>query len=496
MLSDRTCASNSRALLARTLLLVLCFAIASEQRAVALPLAIQSTGGTTAPNGQPPTSTDEWGEGIHKSYLVPIGDIVGFEFLLNQYDRHFEADDVYRTDLSTISTNLHSGWVIDHDPFATNQFLHPTQGSIYHGFSRSAGLTYWEALGYDFGASALWEVAGETDPPSLNDQITTSFAGSFLGEALFRMANYLLECAGPKPGFLRELAAALISPSSSFNRIAFGDRFDPLFKSHDPATYTRIGVGLRRNERIDEKGFQRDVPQDEVVGDFVMDYGLPGKANYDYTRPFDYFHFEATAVSSTSALPEDIQVRGLLAGTDYDYGSSYRGVWGLYGGYDYISPEVFSVSSTYLSIGTTAQWRLSDSVALQGTALGGFGWSAVGTVADAAIDRVYHYGVSPQTQLALRVIWSDIAVLDMTGRDYYIGGLFGAGREDNDVVLRGKVALTVRVWGHNALGLQYVASTRDARFSSGQSDVHQSIGAVSLFYTYISDTKFGVVDGR
>jgi hypothetical protein len=443
------------------------------------------------PQGQGPV----WGEGEGKSYLVPAADIVGFLFLLNMFNRHFNAEDVYGSDWSTIDHNLHSGWIIDNDPFATNQFLHPYQGSIYHGFARSAGLNYWEALGYDFGASALWEVAGETGPPSLNDQITTSFAGSFLGEALFRMGSHVLEVGGENPGFFRRMGAVLISPSMGFNRIAYGERFDGVFPSRDPPIYTRVGVGVRRNEKQTEVGAPRPEVQDEFVADFVMDYGMPGKATYEYKRPFDYFHFEASAVSTTNSLPEDVVIRGLLVGSDYALGHSYRGIWGLYGGYDYISPEVFSVSSTSVSLGTTGQWWLSDSLAIQGTMLGGVGWTAAGTVSDAATDRSYHYGASPQGLVALRFLVSDIAVLDMTGRGYYIGGLTSGAREDSETILRAKVALTMRVYGRHAIGIQYVASTRDARFTD-LPDTNQSIGAASIFYTYISDKKFGAVDWR
>ena len=78
---------------------------------------------------------------------------------------------------------------------------------MYHGFARSAGLGYWEASAYTFLGSAVWEVAGETTQPSINDQFTTGFGGSFLGEPLFRMANLLLESGDGTPGFWRELGA-------------------------------------------------------------------------------------------------------------------------------------------------------------------------------------------------------------------------------------------------------------------------------------------------
>ena len=43
--------------------------------------------------------------------------------------------------------------------------------------------------------SFLWETAGETTPPSINDYVTTTIGGSFVGESLFRMASLLLEGA-------------------------------------------------------------------------------------------------------------------------------------------------------------------------------------------------------------------------------------------------------------------------------------------------------------
>jgi hypothetical protein len=96
---------------------------------------------------------------------------------------------------------------------------------------------------------------------------------------------------------------------------------------------------------------------------------------------------------------------------------------------------------------------------------------------------------------ALRVLFGSVAVLDMTGRVYYLGTLQSAGREDNETILRGKIAFTARVYKHHALGIQYVASSRDARYSNA-SDTYQSIGAVSIFYTYLGDTDFGAVEWR
>jgi hypothetical protein len=433
-----------------------------------------------------------WGEGRGKNYYVPVADIIGFQFVLNQYDREFASEDDYDSDLSSIERNLKHAWVIDNDPFATNQFLHPYQGSMYHGFARSAGLNYWEALAYDFGGSALWEVAGETVPPSLNDQITTTFGGSFLGEVLFRMASVVLEENAAKPGFWRELGAALISPATGFNRLAWGERFDGVYDSRRAATYYSAGVGARRNANLEDLVALGSIQRDVAVANFSMDYGLPGQPGYEYTRPFDYFHFETTLTSSSNAIPENVMVRGLLFGSDYTWGNSYRGIWGLYGSYDYISPELFSVSSTALSLGTTGQWWLSDSVALQGTALGGVGWTAVGTLADASVDRDYAYGYSPEALVETRLLFGNVAMFEVSGRKYILDGKSSTNGSSQESIARGQVGVTVRIYGHHALAIQFVASSRDADLFD-LSNTLQSVGALSIYYTYLSSTKFGAV---
>jgi len=435
-----------------------------------------------------------WGEGEGRSFLVPAGDILGFQILLNLFNREYEDGDDYDVTGSSIEDNLRASWRIDRDPFAVNQILHPYQGAMYHGFARSAGLGYWEALGYDFVGSAIWEVAGETVPPSLNDQITTTFGGSFLGEALFRMANAVLASGGSEPGAGREVSAALISPALGFNRLAFGDRFDGVYSSNGAPIFWRAGLGLRHNERGTDLGVLSNLHDDQPVADFVMDYGMPGKPGYEYDRPFDYFHFEITATTSESSLPENVMVAGLLSGSKYDAGS-LRGIWGLYGTYDYITPDVFSVSSTALQFGTTSQLKFTDAVALQGTVLAGVGWAAAGTIADAEIDRNYHYGVCPQSQVALRFIGGRIGMIDVTGSAYYLDGTGSSDRNGHETILRARAAFTVRVYGHHGLTVQYVASSRDADYDDPTlTDTLQEVGSLSLSYTFLSETQFGIVD--
>jgi hypothetical protein len=445
-----------------------------------------------------------WGIGDGKSYLVPAADIVLFDVLLNQFDRHFLDSDDFDSDFSSFKQNLKGSWVYDSDPFDINQFGHPYQGSVYHGFARSAGLGYWEASAYTILGSAAWELAGETTSPSINDQFTTGFGGSFLGEPLFRMASLLLESGdGGRPGFWRELGAAAISPSTGFNRLVFGDRFDGVFRSNNPAAYTRVDLGMTvassvsSNVNLNTDPLGQSVPQSydtgEVIGDFTIGYGLPGKPGYTYTRPFDYFHFEFTAASSN--VFENIMSRGLLYGTDYALGDNYRGVWGLYGTYDYIAPQIFRISTTSAALGTTGQWWLSHTVALQGSVLAGVGYGSSGTIRGVG-ERDYHNGVSPQGLLALRLIFSDRVSLDLTARDYFVTDIASDESGGQENIFRADAALTVRIYNLHGIALKYVASRRDAQYADGLPDTQQKVGAFSIAYAYLGQTRSGAVDWR
>jgi hypothetical protein len=187
--------------------------------------------------------------------------------------------------------------------------------------------------------------------------------------------------------------------------------------------------------------------------------------------------------------------RGLLVGRSYALGDDYRGIWGLYGSYDYISPQTFRISSTAASLGTTAQWWISKTVALQGTALGGVGYGAAGTIHGLG-ERDYHYGATPQALLALRLICGDAASLDLTARSYYVSDVASTENRGSERIFRGDAALSVRVYGPNAITLRYNTSQRNAHYPD-IADAHQTVKTMSLLYTYlIGAGRFGAVEWR
>lgn len=446
------------------------------------PTAVSPAAGDLSPISSAPP----WG--TQKSYLIPALEIVSFDVLLNLFDRAYFGCCDFDVDLSSIKRNLNRGWNVDRDKFTVNQVGHPYQGSMYHGFARGSGLGYWESMVYTFAGSLFWEIAGETTPPSRNDQINTGIGGSFLGETLFRMSSLWLEQERGSR-FWREILAAAISPPVGFNRLAFGDRFDGIFPSNHPQYYGRLQVGIVSTTQ-DRHESSKKIKRHEGIVDFTLDYGLPGKPGYSYDRPFDYFSFQAAA--STAIGFESVSSRGLLLGTDYDIGKNYHGIWGLYGSYSYLAPQIFRFASSGLSLGTTGEWRLADSLALQGTGLLGVGYASVSDIHGISDESANHYGVAPQALLALRFIVGDRASLELTAREYFVSDLSGSGvRHDN--VVRAEASLTWRIHRQHAVSVRYQLSRRDFDFRDLDNRT-QNRGTIGIFYTLLGRDRFGTGD--
>ena len=304
------------------------------------------------------------------------------------------------------------------------------------------------------------------------------------------MATLMRESGGMSP-LWREIAATAISPPTGFNRLAYGNRFDGIFDSHNPAYYSRLQLGLSGTAQ-NRPGFSTKLRRDEALADFAMDYGLPGKPGYDYRRPFDYFSFQVA--TSTANGFENVMTRGLLIGTDHEKGDNYRGIWGLYGSYDYIAPQLFRVSSTALSLGSTAQWWLTHTIALQGTCLAGVGYTAAGAV-NSTNENDYHYGVAPQALFALRLIFGDKASLDLAAREYFVSKVAAGNRGGNDNIARVDASFTWRIRRQHAITLKYLWSRRDASFPD-LGDLRQSRATFGIYYTLLGHDGFGAVDWR
>ena len=437
--------------------------------------------------------------------LLAAGELASFLVVLNAYDRSAYANEyqdgkkVFAVTFNTAWDHLREErWVHDRDPFNVNQFAHPYQGATMYGFPRANGQGFWTSLIYSDLGSFTWEIAGETTPPSINDLITTGQAGSLLGETLFRLSDLVYKDNPGKHHFWHNLLADVLSPPHALNRQAFGERYQNEFPDSAPATSWQLRLGATVDALAHDYSQPSTLLNRHVAGEYWMSYGLPGKPGYDYDRPLDYFDFQASVLASTSNPIENVMLRGLLLGRKTAAGSSARGIWGLYGSYDYISPFLFRVSSTAASIGTTQQVWLAPGLALQGSSLAGVGYGAAGTTTVVPSTptseevRDYHFGVTPQGLLALRLIAGNRLSIDADGREYYVSGLGSDDVHGSETIFRGDIGASLRIIGGHTLGIRYVASTRDAKYGKFPNR-RFSEGTVTVAYSFLGANQFGAV---
>src|SRR6187402_2980221 len=88
-------------------------------------------------------------------------------------------------------SNLQTGFQWDDNEFEVNQFAHPYQGGMYFTAARIHGLTFWESVPYTLFGSLTWEYFLETEQPSTNDWLSTTWGGFLFGESLYRLSNWI-----------------------------------------------------------------------------------------------------------------------------------------------------------------------------------------------------------------------------------------------------------------------------------------------------------------
>ena len=425
-------------------------------------------------------------DGTHKSYVLPVLETVAMDAALNFAGRLVLEPATFEVSAASLRRNVRGPWVVDDDPFEVNQFWHPYQGAMYHSIARSNGQSYWTSMAYTFAGSAMWEIAGETTAPSRNDQIASGIAGSFLGESLFRISRLLLERADDGPGAWRRLASVLASPPTGINDALVGDPAGSPASDAVPFSDIRVQLGTTAvaNGR---SGSLSSLTLNQPHFALSMDYGYPGNASYRHERPFDYFRIESSV--STDGL-EQLSTRGLIAGADYGTGR-LAGIWGLYGTYDYFTPDDFRLSTTAFSVGTTLQASIFESLVVQSSGLLGGGYAAARTLGQTD-GRDFHYGVAPQALVNLRLLAGRRAALDLTAREYFISDLGGFGTGQRDLIFVGDTSLAIRIYRRHALGLTYQLARRRSELFA-QRDHTQTRATAGVFYTFLGSGDFGAV---
>jgi len=389
-------------------------------------------------------------------YLTPVAESLALQGLIMGWNRYVGAAPWATVTPGSVHQNATGRWVLDDNAYFINQLGHPYQGSYPYTAARSAGLGFWASTAFPFAASALWEVAGETEQPSINDQVTTTVAGIVLGEVLYRASDWV---RGDGRSVWRTAAATLLAPMTTVNRAVL--RGEPVEAPEALRVETSAGV----RAEVERPAGEPDVPAAPVFG-VAVTHGVPGDAAFAFERPFD--HFDARFAFSPGDDPSlSLRARGLVAGTDFASGPGGAGLWGLWLGFDLESPGARRISTSSLGVGATGRWAVAHGLGLEGTAIGSAVlMGAAGVVArPPGSDRDYRMGPGAQALLDLAVTAGDRVRAGVELRQYLV---FGAGDQTgSDLLLDGALTARVRVAGHHGLQASASRYQRTAREEGG-----------------------------
>lgn len=420
------------------------------------------------------------------NWWLPPLEVLGVTAVLNGTARLASADSTFHSTWDSFVDHLDGPWWYDTDKFATNQFGHPYQGHLYYSSARTLGHGFWTSSAHAFAGSLLWEVGMELEPPSVNDQITTTVAGSFLGEILYRMSNRILDGGGAAPSFWRHLAAAAVSPMNGLNRLFYKDRHRP------PAEQLPLTGELKLTFRyaalVKDDGTTADPSRAWLLSARVVQ-GFPGNG-HAFDAPFDYFDLMVQAGIDRevlgAAMVGDFSIHGLLAGLHYGEGER-AGLVGLFGSYDYLTPTNFRASSSALGVGTVGQVPFGDFL-LQGQAILSVGYGAGGALQEQIGRRDYHFGLQGVFFGEVGLVWRDRLWLAFTAREYLISGKATAEPGSWEDMTFSSLDLTWRIHGPHSVKLELGGARRQAHYD-GLPDADQRAGTVAVSYAWqLGDT--------
>ncbi len=364
----------------------------------------------------------------------------------------------------SISSHLdgRQSWTFDVDYYDTNQLAHPYQGALYFAAARSSGLSFAAAALFTFVGSLLWELVFEIDAPSINDQITTTLGGSFLGEFMYRWG---LDVWGSDlPRFLAWPASFVIDPPGTFNRWLLGG---PPGGSPTASWYGRVTAQLTLGDRLHEsaQGTFTQAAQEPQLG-VRLTYRDGG------TAPFSWLDVDARLAPSSMPLAS-LFLRGLLVGRAFTtWGGRLTGVWGATGAYDFTSrPVELRTSIVGVGFGAALTWHFTKDAFVRGISTNEL--VPFGSIGSLGLDedrhRDYHIGLGYSGAVSLELGHVDAGSVYGTFHQWLIAGTYSqvAGYE---LLTRFDVGLSVHLGGPVVAGAEWTFVWRQPYFTDATYD--------------------------
>lgn len=244
---------------------------------------------------------------------------------------YFVQDRSYaRISKNVLRNNFRNGFVWDSDSFSGNQFSHPYHGSMFYNAARENGMSYAASLLYPLVGSATWELMCETNPPAMNDLLSTGIGGSAIGEVTHRTSDIVFDNSTTGVNrVVREIVGTALNPVRGLQRILSGDmwRVSPYRgKRIAPEPFTfEVGTGVRYMTARGGFGHGMTVP----YVDFALDYG--DRFDASESHPYDLFRVSLLAnLAEGHPTVGELDIVGRVANVELESPNGWDIDLGLY----------------------------------------------------------------------------------------------------------------------------------------------------------------------
>jgi hypothetical protein len=252
-----------------------------------------------------------------------------------------------------------SAWDWDDNQFTTNHIDHPFHGQFYYNSFRSNGYNLLQSSMATVLGSYIWETGGETQAPSINDFVNTTFGGILLGEMLHRVSRNVIgrgRNGRHKKG--NETIAFLFNPVNGLNR--WLDRksgsVDDYYAVDSSQITASIDVGARRFDTRFGDLINRGKASFSARLKFHYSNG-----EHNFKRPFDQFDVNLEIGSGDSTTINAVNVHAMIYGTEFF--STQRGkYYGLLTAhYDFYNNDAFFYGAQSLNYNLMGEYHYRSS---------------------------------------------------------------------------------------------------------------------------------------
>ena len=377
-----------------------------------------------------------------------------------------------------------SAWDWDDNQFTTNQIDHPYHGQIYFNAFRSNGYNFYQSSIATLAGSYIWETAGETQSPSINDLVNTTFGGIILGEMTHRVSRNILARSRNGHNVIgNEIVALFVNPVNSLNRLLdgkWGKRVDDYYRADSSVISAEIDAGFRRFDAKEGDFLSRGKNSFYTRLRFKYSNG-----DHNYKRPFDQFSVNLEAGSGDSTFINAINVHALLYGAKFFKSQKGEHYGTLNAHYDVYNNDAFFYGAQSLNYNWLSEFTYKSKNKLNLSM--GVGAVLLAAVPDPYLlygaSRNYNYGSGASYRFR-----GDLSVLNrLLFTADYNGGVFYtiSGTPSHYILHAGTVEASLRVFKRWSINLRSGYFSLEGEFRDEKyPDFHREypFGSVSLGY--------------